>query len=213
MNNRKTFLKTGLITGVGLALVGGLLAASGVFAADHVEAPGTQADDAADITDFYAWHTEDDKLVLVVDFAGLKEAGSGGTYDGGVLYSFHIDVDADQVADTEIHARFGNNGEGLFGIQVLGLPGADADPFEGEVEMVHDAGGGAMVFAGPRDDPFFFDLDGYLATIDTEALAFDPDNDTFAGTNVTSIVLEMDLTAAVGDATQFQVWATTGRLP
>ena len=105
--------------------VGGVLAlgTSGVFAADHAEAPGTQADSAADISDFYAWHTADDKVVAVIDFAGLAAAGDPATYDADVLYGIHIDNDGDNEPDLDVWVRFGQNGAGEWGVQVVDLPG------------------------------------------------------------------------------------------
>ncbi len=192
--------------------VGGVLAlgTSGVFAADHAEAPGTQADSAADISDFYAWHTADDKVVAVIDFAGLAAAGDPATYDADVLYGIHIDNDDDNEPDLDVWVRFGQNGAGEWGVQVVDLPGADA-VVEGPVDTNLDAGNGLQVYAGPREDPFFFDLDGYLATTMSGTLMFDSTNDTFAGLNVTSIVVEMDAATAGGGNDQFQMWATTGR--
>jgi hypothetical protein len=84
---------------------------------------------------------------------------------------------------------------------------------EGPVDTVIDAGNGLRVFAGPREDPFFFDLDGFQATLMSGTLMFDNTNDTFAGTNVTAIIVEMDAAAAADGATDIQVWATSGRLP
>ena len=67
------------------------------------------------------------------------------------------------------------------------------------------------VYAGSREDPFFFDLDGFLATKMTETVSFDSANDSFAGLNVTAIVIEMDSAAAAGGGTTLQAWVTTGR--
>ena len=61
------------IVGLGAATL--LLANDGVYAADHAEAPGSGADPAADIADFYAWHTDEGKLVIAVTFAGLGAPG------------------------------------------------------------------------------------------------------------------------------------------
>ncbi|NJK33270.1 MAG: DUF4331 domain-containing protein [Deltaproteobacteria bacterium] len=206
-------MKTTRLIALTLAVGGGLgLGASGVFAADHIEAPGTQNDTPGDITDFYAWHTDDNKLVAVIDFDGLKEAGTAtGTYDPDMLYGVHIDSDGDNVADIDVWVRFGQNGEGEWGMQVTNLPGAGEDPVVGPVETEIDAGNGLRVFAGLRDDPFFFDLDGYLETLMSGTLSFDSANDSFAGTNVTSIVLEMDATMAAGGGTTLQTWATSAR--
>ena len=218
MTKPKQIMKLGL--GIGLAAVS--LIGGHVFAADHVEAPGTQADTPADITDFYIWHTDNDTIVAAVNFAGLAEAGSDPVYDPDVLYGIHIDNDGDDEADINIWARFGQNGAGEWGLQVVNLPGADAaiDPdicggstgHCGPVDTVIDTGAGTMIWAGPREDPFFFDLDGYVTTLDTGTVSFDPTNDTFAGTNVTSIVVEMNAAAAAGDGTALQAWATSSRL-
>ncbi|MCA9729372.1 MAG: DUF4331 family protein, partial [Candidatus Eisenbacteria bacterium] len=67
------------------------------------------------------------------------------------------------------------------------------------------------VFAGWRDDPFFFDLAGYQMTLQTGDLSFDSTRDSFAGLNVTAIVVEMDLSAALGSGSKINLWATTGR--
>ena len=51
---------------------------------------------------------------------------------------------------------------------------------------------GIKVFAGPRDDPFFFDLNQFKAIIGGTATSFNnPGTDAFAGTNVLSIVVEV----------------------
>jgi hypothetical protein len=197
-----------LSLGVGAGLV---LGTSGVFAADHLEAPGTMADTPADITDVYAWHA-DGVLTVALDFDGLQPPGTPGTYDPDVLYGIHIDNDGDNAADVDVWIRFGQNGAAEWGVQITGLPGGDP-VVEGPVDEVLDAGGTLQAFAGPREDPFFFDLDGFKATLMTGTLMFDNTHDTFAGSNVTSIVLEMDAGMASGGNDNIQLWATTGRLP
>lgn len=203
-------LKLVAAIGFGAAM---LLLNDGVQAADHNEAPGTMADPAADIADFYAWETADDKIVAVVTFAGLTEAGGAATYDPGVLYGIHIDNTGNDMADINIWCRFGTNmAEDMWGVQCLNVPGAaDADT-NGVVDTNVDGGNGTMIYAGPRDDPFFFDFEGYVETTMTGILSFDPTRDSFLGTNVTSIVIEMDAAAAAADGTTLQMWATTGRL-
>jgi hypothetical protein len=215
---------TKLVTKLGLAA--GLLATAlfggHVFAADHAEAPGTMADAPADITDFYAWNTDAGTIVTIVNFAGLAEAGSDPVYDPEVLYGIHIDNTGDHMPDIDIWARFGQNQAGEWGLQVVNIPGADAAPDPdicgtatghcGPVDTEIDTGAGTRIWAGPREDPFFFDLDGYLETLDTGMLSFDSMNDTFAGLNVTSIVVEMDAAAAAAGADNIQLWATTSRL-
>ena len=68
---------------------------------------------------------------------------------------------------------------------------------------------GIKVFAGPRDDPFFFDLNRYKAILAGTAAGFsNPGTDTFAGSNVLSIVIEVPKTliAATGN---INVWLET----
>ncbi|NVB39351.1 DUF4331 family protein [Pseudenhygromyxa sp. WMMC2535] len=177
--------------------------------ADHTDSPAAAADSAVDLADFYAWHTESDHLVLAVNFAGLASPGADATYDAEALYGFHVDRDQDGVSDHDIWIRFGQNGAGEWGVQVSGLPGED--PLVGPVDTVLTSDAGSMAFAGPREDPFFFDFEGFLATLDTETLAFDPTRDSFAGTNVTSIVIETGLDGVADGSTNIDVWATAAR--
>lgn len=185
-------------------------------AADHVEAPGTAADNAADIADVYAWHSGD-KLVAVVTVAGRAAASATGpVYDEDVLYTVHIDRDGDNDSDIDVHTRFGRNGAGAWGVKVENLPGAKnpvIGPVDSEIDATAPSGQALKVFAGWREDPFFFDLDGFVQTKTTGTLSFSNTRDFFAGLNVTALVLEMDLSDALGGGSELQLWATTGRKP
>ncbi|MEO5730512.1 MAG: DUF4331 family protein [Byssovorax sp.] len=204
---RKVTLITAFTAAGALALA---LCAGPIFASDHQEAPGTQADPAADITDLYVWHDQD-RLIAAINFnSSMPAAGQTGGYDASVLYSLHIDTTGDGVADSRVNVRFGKNKKGEWGVKVEGLPGATA-PVIGPVETPIDAGGGRKVFAGLRDDPFFIDLEGLGETLGTSKLSIDKTRDAKAGLNVTSIVIEMDLAAVKGNSSKVQVWATTGR--
>ena len=69
--------------------------------------------------------------------------------------------------------------------------------------------GGVKVFAGPRDDPFFFDLNQFKKIIAGQATSFnDPGSDTFAGTNVLSVVVEVPKTMLGGNG-KLNVWLET----
>jgi hypothetical protein len=180
-------------------------------AADHVDAPMTAEDAAADITDFYAWHDQSgSRIVAAIGFAGLSEGGQPATYDDAVLYGIHVDNDADGIADQVAWIRFGQNAAGDWGVQVRNLPGT-TDSIVGPVETVIDAGLNLRVFAGLRDDPFFFDLDGFRTTLQTGDLSFDSTRDSFRATNVTMIVVEMSVDAAAAGSDAVQLWATTAR--
>lgn len=190
---------------LGLGLLLSLVGVGIGTAADHVDAPGTQSSPAADITDFYAWKSGD-KIVAVITFAGLKEVGQAATYSSDVVYGIHVDNDGDNQADEDVWIRFGKNGAGEWGVQVTGLA---ADPVVGPVETVLDGPLGLRVFAGLRDDPFFFDLQGFLQTLDTGTIAFDNTRDGFAMTNVSAIVVELSQDAVAGGGDSIQMWATT----
>ena len=201
-----------------VAVVCGLVLAglsTNAIAADHTDPPDrVAAGDAEDIGDLYAW-AENDTLSVVLTFAGpvAPAAEQAGTWDRDVLYGIHIDNDADGTADHDIYVRFGQNGDGEWGMQVVNFPGADA-PLVGAVESPN-MGSGGMFWAGIAEDPFFFDLNGFSATFanvsdgdDETDLAFTGD-DFFAGLNVTAIVLDIPLAAALGGNTSASIWATT----
>ncbi len=202
-----------------LVILGGALLALAALpllatAADHSEAPGTIADPEADIADLFVWH-QSSKLVTVLTFAGGPSAGiptAGKTdFDADVLYTVHIDNDGDDLADIEVHTRFGQNPGGRWGVLVEGLPGAKRPRVFGPADEVFGAGGGLEAFAGSADDPFFFDLDGFVETLATGTISFDSARDSVAGLNVSAIVLEMDLDAATNGTGIANMWATTGR--
>lgn len=189
------------------------LLAAGAHAADHRESSLTTGDPAADLADVYAWH--DDvarRLVTVVTFDGIKtpEAGQRGTFDPDVLYTVNLDNDGDSQPDVQIRTRFVLTPAGGTFVVVQGLPGVAA-PVIGPVERVVRRGE-ARVFAGLRDDPFFFDLEGFRQTLATGTLSFDSHRDTFAGKNATALVFSMDLDAALRGGAQVAIWATTARV-
>ena len=69
---------------------------------------------------------------------------------------------------------------------------------------------GVRVFAGPRDDPFFFDFTRYNMVLANPVIGFSSPtgSDTFAGSNVMSIVVEVPKTL-LGTAATINVWGET----
>jgi len=193
-----------------IAAFGALFAvAVPAIAADHAEAPISSADPAADIADLYLWENGGGQTVAILTFAGLSPAGMPATYDADVLYGIHFDTDLDAVEDWSIWVRYGTDSQGNWGVQVVNLPGTGA-PVWGPVEQVIPTAGG-RVWSGLRDDPFFFDLQGFNDTLYTATLMFDSTRDSVAATNATAIVLEFDTASAMGASTQANVWATSAR--
>ena len=68
---------------------------------------------------------------------------------------------------------------------------------------------GMKFFAGPRDDPFFFDLGRFNAILGGTASGFNnPGTDTFAGTNVLATIVEVPK-SMLGTSATISVWAET----
>lgn len=179
-------------------------------AADHTDSPGASDDPAADIADLYAWTSAEGRMTVVLTFAPFGEAGVGATYDLNTLYGVHVDTNGDNTPDQDIWVRFGQNPQGDWGVQAAGLPG-EAGALEGAVDSTIEGSAGSMLFAGLREDPFFFDFEGFGDTLATGTLSFDGTRDTVAGTNVTSVVMEFDTQDLSGGANNIQLWATASR--
>lgn len=128
-----THIKT--VTAIGLTVA----LSSGVYAANHREAPITALDHKADITDVYAFVSYDnpDKVTLIMNVDPLLEPSNGPTrfpFDPEILYSIKIDNDHDAVEDISFNFRFKTNFRlpgvfvGLVGAGDSGLLSPDNSP-------------------------------------------------------------------------------------
>lgn len=192
------------------------LASSPAWGADHRETQATKDDPAADIADVYAWHnTAAGTLTLVVTYGGGAAPTPTLTtplYDDEVLYTVNLDTEGDFAVDHEILVRFGQKSDGSWGVKVQDLPGSTGDVIGAVGETITaNAGSKGKVYAGLVDDPFFFDLEGFVTTLQTGTVSFQSTRDGFEGKNVMAIVLECDLTAARAGGDKLNVWASTGR--
>jgi hypothetical protein len=222
------------------ALAAASMASLAVLSADHAESPGADADPAADLADVFIFTAPESgsRTVAAITFGGRAAPRSridGSFYcDPNVLYTFHIDREHptngfDNVADIEVVARMGKNSGGDCGVQLENVPGAGGT-FSGPVGEVFTSPSGMKAFAGLRNDPFFFDGEGYAALVASFATpgqngdvvgAFrlagnQPRRDSFANRNVSAIVFEMTNTALAPSSGTFlprvRVWATTARI-
>ena len=211
----RKFLKRATAAALGAAGITVWWAAS-LHASDHSESPLVQADAAQDITDVYVFG-DSEKTTIIVCWAGLsvdpdhkqglgEPPSAAGLYDPAALYTIHVDTNADGVAEHKIYWRYGQNGAGATGIQWTGVPGSEG-AFVHAVESVYQDASGARTWSGHADDPFFFDAEGYLMTLDTGTAMFDSSRDLLAGKNVTAVAIEMDNAALGGGAMQF--WITS----
>lgn len=209
------------------ALLLTLVCAAPVRAADHVDAPNTQTDPATDITDVFLFRGDAGKLVGAICFGGQptpRPLITRAYFDPDVLYTFNIDTDGDTTApEFSIRIRFGRNALGQAGIEIENLPGAGARYVFGPVEQVINGPNGLRLYAALRDDPFFFDVQGFNATLNSfegaggnpndGQLLFNNQRDSFTRRNLTAIVFEMSQTAVTASQSDplLRVWATTGR--
>lgn len=188
-----------------------------VQAADHTDPSGIAMGpgDGFDIGDFYAWH-DGTNIVTVLTFAGPSPAAADqkGTYNENVLYTINIDGDNNAMSpEHKIYVRFGKNALDEWGMQVTGMPGDASLVGPVETEIKGDKG---RAWVGLRDDPFFFDLEGFQKTLQMGSLEFaglsGVPKDSFAGANITAIVMEFPIAEATGgQGGTINLWATTSK--
>lgn len=210
--------KTKMYIGLSLFAISGLL----LIAADHADAPAVTGN-ASDITDVYAFQGQNtSNMVFVVNSQGLLSPGAtaSATFNESVLTEINIDNNNDNVEDLVIQAIKRGNKMYFFGPVTPGTTGTSStiktSNASGSVE-ISQYGQAAIIgtnnnmkfFAGPRDDPFFFDLNQYKAILAGTATGFNnPGTDTFAGTNVLSTIIEVPKTA-LGTSSSINVWVET----
>ena len=211
--------KTKLFLGLSLVAIAGLI----FVAADHIDAPAVTGN-SSDITDVYAFQGQNpDNMVFVVNTQGLltPSATAAAAFDENVLTEINIDNNGDNVEDLVIQAIVRNKKMYFFGPASPDMTGTmstiKTNNAAGKVkvsaygETIVETNNGMTFFAGPRDDPFFFDLGQYQAILSGNASGFNnPGTDTFAGTNVLSIVVEVPK-SALGSSSTINVWAETKR--
>lgn len=195
-------------------------------AADHIDAPAVTGT-GFDITDYYAFQspTNANNMVLVVAWKGLlaPSATAAASFEDDLMIEINIDNSdtKDQVEDLVIQATF-ENGKvivrgpatpvqtGVTGKLVGGTTvEANITAYGSNAEV--GEGNRMKIFAGPRDDPFFFDLNQYKAILAGTAGSFnDPGMDTFAGTNALALVVELPK-SMLGATNTINTWVTTNR--
>ncbi len=195
-----------------------------VFAADHRDAPAV-TDQKTDITDVYVFRGQDPaNLVFVANTQGLltPSATSTAMFDENTLIEFNIDNNNDNVEDLVIQAIVSGGKMKVYGpikpsetgkrskIEGAMTVEVGVTPYGASSPVIATGTGGIKAFAGPRDDPFFFDLDQFKKIIMGQASGFNnPGNDTFKGSNVMSVVVEVPKTALNASSGKINVWLET----
>jgi hypothetical protein len=207
----KKFTKIGVYGLSVIMLLFGLIAVPSQ-AADHLDAPGLTppgGDTRLDITDVYVFQSPSNpnNTVMIMGVNPLAGNPSPVTFRNGAAYDFMIDSNGDAKEDLRYRVRFGApNSSNVQQVRLLqeGGSGPDNDDpiARGRTGQTISIPGGGKLTAGVFDDPFFFDLNAFLA-VDF----CNPGENFFTGLNISAIVLEVPSSWLGGD--NIGVWART----
>ncbi len=205
-----------------------------LVAADHIDAPST-AGTTADIADFYAFEPKKVRIIPLLSWICSPMSSPNwpmALLMKGCLTEINLDLDGDLVEDYVIQA-IPRDGHMYFFAGAPATTGLDSkvmtDVPLGEVEIsgpdaiVETTDNGVSLFAGPRQDSFFFDFFRFNAVIDPAVdsapdgfLPPDQATDTFDGANTLSIVVEIPNSMLGSPSAQnalgipvYKTWVTT----
>ncbi len=211
--------KTKMFVGLSLVAISGLI----FIAADHADAPAVTGN-ANDITDVYAFQGQDtNNMVFAINTQGLLTPGAtaAAAFNENVMIELNIDNNGDNVEDLVIQAIKRGNKMYFFGPTAPGTTGVSStvktNAPSGNVDIstygsapIIATQNGMKFFAGPRDDPFFFDLNKFRSILaGTSPGGFsNPGTDSFAGTNVLATIIEVPK-SMLGTSATINVWAET----
>lgn len=246
MNARPTTRRRMLAAGL-LVLAGAAGATGLAIGSDHQDTAEVELNPKMDMTDVYAFPgSTAGRIVLAMNSRAFLTPGAtaaDASFDPDLLYQFKIDNDGDAREDQVIQVTFAGAGAN----QQVEVRGPVAPPVQGatanEVADVSPAVSGPInanlgssddlqVFAGPRDDPFFIDLEAAFcilpdrkpeggalsqpcALTPNPAAPFyfrDPGVNYVEGFNVLSIVLELPSSLIENGAPgKLGIWGTISR--
>jgi hypothetical protein len=167
MNRKKLFALTG--SALLLAIAGSSL----VIASDHADTKEVVNRPGSDISDVFVFPSKENpnNVVLVMNVNPLIARGGTASFDSDVLYQFKFDTDNDGREEKVIQVTFGGSGIGQT-VNVLGPTTPNevgsmntllrTDSASGTTNTTFNTKSGMKVFAGVREDPFFFDLEQFF---------------------------------------------------
>ncbi|MEQ1823527.1 MAG: DUF4331 family protein [Fimbriimonadaceae bacterium] len=164
--------------------IGVVLLSTGAFLAqraigsDHADTREVVSQPGSDISDVYMFESKEnpDNYVLAMNVNPLIARGAGGSasFDTNVLYQFKLDLDQNGVEDRVIQVTF----EGTGAAQKVKVAGPAAPneistsntliaPYatKGTINATFSPIPGMKVFAGAREDSFFFDLEQFFTIL------------------------------------------------
>ena len=226
---------------------GSVVAVRAVMASDHQDTPLVEMSPRYDVNDVFAFPAPGNpsRTVLVLGTSSPITPAQTPSFTFGTkdqeLYQIKIDNTGDAREDLVFQVTF----TGKSGKQKVTLRGPVAPNAVGTMNTLVGGkqikgytntlieSGDIKLFAGPRDDPFFIDLEAFfrilpdrkpeagpLSTITQGPLTFraatgpNPAVDYLRGINDMAIVIELPTAAIANPATngRFGVWATTSRV-
>ena len=228
-------------------IVAGLGTAGVVLASDHQDTPEVELSPRYDVNDVYAFPAQrEGRIALVLGTSSpLTPAATPSAVFGNKeqeLYQIKVDNTGDAVEDLVFQVTF----TGTAGHQKVTLHGpvkpnqtgpantliAGRKTLSGSVNEVLGSASGIQLFAGPRDDPFFIDLEQFFRIVPDRkpvsgplsqlpstptASSFRPAGqarDYVRGFNDMAIVIELPTSMLAADPQhpgKFGVWGTTSR--
>lgn len=231
-----------------VVITAGVVGVLGIaLASDHQDTPEVELHPRLDINDVYVFPAATPgRIVIALNTSSpiTPAATAAASFDPGILYQIKVDNTGDAVEDLVFQFTFDGSGAdqvvNLYGPTApvtIGqrsrlLPGTPG--LSGAVNSILGSPAGLQVFAGPRDDSFFLDLEQFFRILPDrapvqgplskigprqEATSFRPAGearDYLAGFNTLSIVVELPVSALIapgssGSDPRIGVWATTSR--
>lgn len=213
-------MRTSVLTTAQATLIAAT-ASIAAFGADHREAPLIRNQLASDIADVYIFDSPTNSnnvvFVMTVNPFSVPSESTTFTFDPDTQYAFQIDSTGDAMSDYAIVVEFENNdftGMQDFTVrygnyQMTGIvtpPTLEPDPI---APIITKGPMGSKAFAGPRDDPFFFDVVGFNRFL--AGTGGFSGSDGFAGFNVSAIAIECPRNIVSNGSDTLQVWGTTSK--
>ena len=246
---KQRILKPGRLALAVLAggLVAGLATVGRLKASDHQDTPEVELSPRYDVNDVYAFPAATaGRTVLVLGTSSPLTPAKTPSFTFGTkdqeLYQIKVDNTGDAVEDLVFQITF----SGTAGHQRVTLRGpvkpnttgptntlvGGKKTVSGPVNTILESSDGVKLFAGPRDDPFFIDLEQFFRIVPDRkpvtgplsqlpstptATSFRPAGqalDYVRGFNDMAIVIELPTSMLVADPQhpgRFGVWGTTSR--
>jgi hypothetical protein len=215
-----------------------------VQASDHDDGETDLKGRSLNLTDLYVfredWQTgnaaDNGNLILIMNTNPRSLARQQYYFSTNARYEFHLDrigtvSSAAVTAQEDILLRFEFGPPNAAGVQAITLTvvrqgvgsasvnAGSTTPLSAGAPTINNvvvSGSTLTVFAGLREDPFFFDVEQYFRTRGTGVVSFQPvqsSKDFAVGYNVNAIVVRVPIAflQTAGAETVFDVWETISR--